>query len=295
MKAGLWLLLGLAFVSAVHAERSALDPGTLMTMRVDGELTLDTSGKVMSYDISTPLEPAVKQMVDRAVSTWRFSPVTADGKPAQARTGMRITLAGRAVTKGYAISVDNVTFRNLPGVPDRQQASRVQRVNVRSVRMTPPKYPTAVMRAGIAGQVLLYIRTSLDGKPEEVIAYQSTLFNARGSDKAMKIARDKLEEEALRIARTWRFKVDSRIATADLKPSDLTVTVPVEYRPYGQPDSDEAGAWRIEVRGEPSVVPWLLTDKDVRYAGVSDVDGSDDLRPVSTDFKFQEDPVGKAL
>lgn len=290
------LLLGpmLLFSAFCSAKEPELPAGSIMTMRIDGELTIDTSGKVMAYDIATPLEPAVKQAVDRAVSAWRFSPVMLDGSAVRARTGMRVTLAARAVDAGYAISVDNVTFRDPPGATATKAAAAAmpEKVRISKSSMTPPKYPIGVHRAGITGQVLLYLHLSMDGKPEDVVAYQSTLFNARGSDKAMQIAREQFEKEAVRAARGWRFKVDTAASAEQLDPSDLTVTVPILYRFAADPEA--AGAWRIELRGERATVPWLLAEKDVRYAGVSDVDG-DDVLPLSDAFEFIGDPVGKAL
>lgn len=97
----------------------------------------------------------------------------------------------------------------------------------------------------------------------------------------------------MRAACAWRFKIDTALAANELTPTDLTVTVPVLYR--CQADPDTAGAWRIEVRSERMPVPWLLDEKDVRYAGVSDVDGDDDLLPLSSALKFVGDPEGKAL
>ncbi len=60
--------------------------------------------------------------------------------------------------------------------------------------MTPPNYPMGVHRAGIAGQVL-YLRLSPKGETEDVIAYQSTLFNIRGTDKALKTAASKWKKK----------------------------------------------------------------------------------------------------
>jgi outer membrane biosynthesis protein TonB len=286
--------LALMMVSAVcgAAEHPALPPGSLMTMRIDGELTIDTAGKVAAYDIATPLEPAVKQAVDRAVATWRFSPVIADDRPAQARAGMRITLAARPVEAGYAISVDNVTFRDPAGTPEKMLAKREKNASISSASMTPPSYPVGIYRSGITGQVLLYIRVSPEGKAEDVVAFQSTLFNSSGTEKSLALARKQLEEASVRAARNWRFKVHSEVPANDLTPRDLTVTVPIQYR--FDPDPDAPGEWRIEARGARAIVPWLVGEAGVRYAGVSDLDANN-VQPLSDGFKFVEDPVGKAL
>ena len=86
----------------------------MMTMRVDGDITIDSQGRVTKYKVTTPVTPTIEKALDKAVHGWRFHPVKVDGQPANARSNMRVTLAAREASNGYAISVDNIIYRDIP-------------------------------------------------------------------------------------------------------------------------------------------------------------------------------------
>jgi len=193
---GMALLLCFIAFSSVAAD--AL-PATesIMTMRVDGELAIDPQGKVLDYRIDTKLEPAVRAQIDKAIPRWRFVPVSIDGKATAVKSRMRITLAAQQVAAGYAVSIDNVVFQDDRASTNMQVmgADAKPADDISAKFRKPPGYPLGLMRAGVEGAVLVYIRVTPDGKAGDVAAVQSALFNVKGRDKTMAEALRVLEKK----------------------------------------------------------------------------------------------------
>lgn len=290
---------------------------SVLTLRVDGDLTIGPDGKVQAYQVRTTLEPQIDALVSKAVNRWRFRPVTVDGVPVVAKSPMRITLAATEAKGGYAVRVDNVTFR--PNTRENYEAalaseqkiraqgktldvtgeaqSHGQHVLIRSQKPPPPSYPEGLMAAGVEGAVLLNLRLNPDGSVAEVFASQSSLLNVKGgSARVLDRARTMLEKSAANAAGKWRFDVQAEDVAA-LKPSALTVRVPVQYvlGPVPRDGSDPlTGKWRHEYRGPNFPVPWLI-GADEQVVGVSDVD-SNEMITGSSPFKLLDQSViGNAL
>lgn len=291
---------------------------SVLTLRVDGDLTIDPQGRVTDYQVRTMLEPKLQQLLAKAVPGWRFQPIQQGGKPIVAKSPMRITLAAAEVQGGYEVRVDNVVFR--PNTKDewttdlalRRQAleqgvagpsspadgapGATQPVLVSAEKLTPPGYPTGLVRAGVEGVVLLNLRLDPDGSVAEVFASQSSLLNVKGRPELLDRARIMLEKNAATTAKNWRFKVEAA-QPSRLTASDLTVRVPVEYT-LSSPRSGEAwltGKWRNEFRGPSFPVPWLLGVEDAQVVGVSDLDSGEFLAG-SSSFKLADKGViGAAL
>ena len=282
-------------VAAEQASQSATTgrAESVMTMRVDGELAIDTQGQVLDYRIDTKLQPELQQLIAKAVPSWLFWPVVIDGKPVAAKTNMRITLAARPVDTGYAIKVDNVTFRTESASPPDPRLYK-DTVSITSKSMKPPGYPKGLQQAGAEGMVLLYLKINLDGKVDQVTAAQSSLFNIKGSAKTMETGLALLEASTVTAAKRWTFQVDPKgKAVTD---EDLTISVPVLYL-LAKKNINAAGLWRQEVRGPMHRAPWLHQIGDIRLAqrpGVSDFD-SGEMLPLTSPFKIRDGVVGKAL
>lgn len=291
------------------AAQAPVEPGngeSVLTLRVDGELTIGPEGGVADYRIRTKLDPQVEAMVRRAVPTWRFKPILVDGAPALATSPMRITLAAEEKPQGYRVTVDNVVFR--PNTREEYEAELASqkahrhvgvageapqpRVWITSRRMQPPMYPAGLIKSGVEGIVLLTLRLNPDGTVAEVFAGQSSLLNVRGRDELLDRARAMLERSAGEVAKRWTFQVEADNPAA-LSAEHLTVRVPVEYTLGARPDA-LAGKWRHEFRGPNLTAPWL-PDEKVSKVGVSDLNGSEMLAGVSPFELSDKSIIGKAL
>ena len=141
-----WIMLVcLLVVSSGGIARDNLQvSNNIMTMRVDGEITLGQNGGVLDYRITTPIKPEMQKLLDKAVRNWTFQPVIA-------KNNMRITLAAREAGRGYAVSVDNVTFRGMspesPGGQGKPSAEQGGSVVITARSMKPGGYPSGMARA----------------------------------------------------------------------------------------------------------------------------------------------------
>ena len=298
-----------ASAANVFAQAPAAEGESVLTLRVDGELSIDAEGRVLDYRIDTRLDPQVESMVRRAVPSWRFKPILSDGQPVIAKSPMRITLAAVEHEQGYQVKVDNVVFRpNTQAEHEAEEAAlkahpRMSvegetpgpRVWITSRSLRPPKYPPDMQQAGVEGIVLLNVRVNPDGTVAEVFAGQSSLLNVKGNAGVLDRARVILERNASAAAKRWTFDVaaeDSRPLSAGA----MTVRVPVEYMlasPGAAPEPI-AGKWRHEFRGPNLQAPWLRGENAPKI-GVSDLNGSEILAGVSPFGLRDESVIGATL
>lgn len=297
-----WIMLACLLVvplGGIAREKLQIS-NSIMTMRVDGEITIGQGGGVLDYKITTPIKPEMQQLLDQAVRKWTFHPVIVDGKPVIAKNKMRITLAAHEAGRGYAVSVDNVTFRGMPSESpsgqDKPSAEQGGSVVITTKSMKAGGYPRGLKQAGVEGAVLLYVRVSLDGNTQDVIAVQSSLYNVRGRQDVLDKARKLFEDNAIAAARRWKFNVT--VTKPNPTPEDMTVTVPYRYVMGRNANREDAGQWRVELRSEKAIVPWLLdtrTDtRTVQDIGVSDLD-SDDVMPLASSLQVPDGVIGETL
>lgn len=311
IRSGLLALLLMAGASAAPASGGQAAPAAgeaVLTLRVDGQLTIDPEGRVSEYRVEGSLDPAVAGMLQRAVPAWRFKPILVDGKPAIATSPMRITLAAEEMAEGYRVKVDNVVF--WPNTPEQHAAAEASRlahpdmrvageaprpgVRILSKTMRPPVYPPEMMQAGVEGIVLLSLRLHPDGSVAEAFASQSSLLNVKGRPEILDRGRIMLERNAATAARRWKFMVLAEDA-ATLAPGDLTVRVPVEYRLGAMTEGGSlAGQWRHEFRGPNRPAPWLPPE-DATRVRVSDLNARDILAGRSPFELSDRSVIGKAL
>ena len=302
----------LATVNVAAATKVQIAQGeNVLTLRVDGDLSIDAAGHVLDYRIRTKLDPDIAKLVAKAVPAWRFEPVVVNGKGIPAKSSMRITLAATEVKGGYEVRVDNIVFR--PDTFEEYEASRAaiqaeserqaadptraasaekprQFVGITARKLTPPGYPSGLMKSGVEGVVLLILRLNPDGSVADVFASQSSLLNVKGKPEVLERARTMLEKNAAATAAKWTFGVEAKNMAA-LNASDLTVRVPVEYvlTGGGTRDASLDGKWRHEVRGPNFPVPWLLAGED-QVIGVSDLDSGEVMAGNST-FRLKDKTV----
>ena len=265
----------------------------LITMRVDGQIAIDAQGKVLDYRIDTKLQPELQALIDKAVPNWLFWPVMVDGKPAAARTGMRITLAGTPVDKGYRIAVDNVTFSS-KGAPGQSAHERIPATP--GVEMSIKSRKSKIHFPGyrVNGLVVVHVRISPQGKVEEIGASQSSLFHLTGSSKLLAKARKAMEDSAIKGIRGWTFNVDTHGRTP--KPEELSGAISVEFV-WNADSADQlngTGVWRHELRGPYQAPAWLRDARLAQRVGSSDMGGSD-MAPLSSTVRLRDGVLGKAL
>lgn len=308
LKMGMLALL-LATAGAQATDRLAVQAAgeSVMTMRVDGELTVGTQGEVESYTLRTKLDPTLQQMLAKAIPAWKLVPMQQGDRPVRARTPMRITLAASEVAGGYEVKLDNVVLAPLTKedfaaaqAAERAAAEAGERIApvgepveepvlISAKKLQPPGYPVGLMRAGVEGIVLLNLRLNPDGTVADVFAVQSSLLNVKGRSETLDKARALLEKESMRVARHWTFTVETSNPMA-LDSEALTVRMPVEYvldPPKKGEGETFAGTWRYEFRGPNLSAPWLLGKEGNQVVGVSDLNGSEQVSG-STPFRLSD-------
>lgn len=284
----LWLACAGAQAGTAPAEQGSGE--SVLTMRVDGELTIGTQGEVEAYALRTELTPDIQKMLDKAIPKWAFVPIEQDGKPVRAKTPMRITLVAREIgEQKYEVKIDNVIFAPLTK-EDREAAERAAGKAVARMNRLPfPRYPQELMLAGIEGSVLLRLRLNPDGSVADVFAEQSSLYNVKGSRRALDKARALLEKSATDAARKWTYSVEN--ASAE-QTQDIDVKVPVKYSLKG-PDEierDGVGVWRYEYRGPRLDPPWKKADDMEPVVGVSDLNNGE-MVSGNTPFRLRDRSV----
>ena len=309
------LLLALSSVQAAPAAAATPVVGeSVLTMRVDGELTIGTEGQVLSYKIRSKLDPTLQALLDKVIPHWHLTPVRQGGKPVNAKTPMRITLAATQIPQGYEVRLDNVVFtpiskEDFAAQDALNRAIRAggeaitmgeeppaQAVVYEAKRMRPPGYPVGLMRARVEGAVLLRLRLNPDGTVADVVASQSSLFDIKGSSDILDKARGLLEKESMRVARSWSFHLDAAHPEL-LTANDLTVSVPVEFRMNspGKRGDDNTAVWRQEFRGPNLPVPWLVGKAGQQLVGVSDLTGSEQVAGSSVFQLSDRSVLGRVL
>jgi hypothetical protein len=293
------VLLAVTPLHAAEPASTAMAGESVLTLRVDGELTIGTEGQVLSYTLRSKVDQNLQNLLAKAIPQWRLVPMQQGGKPVNATSPMRITLAAKQIPAGYEVRVDNVIFRALNNADIAVEKAAMARaratgevvtqvgeaphapVLIDSVKMRPPGYPIGLVKAGVEGVVLLNLRLNPDGTVAEVLATQSSLFDIKGNPSVLDKARGLLEKESVQAAKTWTFKIDAE-KTAQLTHEDLTLVVPVEFV-MGTHNTQELNLtekWRQEFRGPNLPTPWLK--RAAQEVGVSDLAGGEQVAGTAT-------------
>ncbi|WP_330969863.1 TonB family protein [Lysobacter sp. A3-1-A15] len=225
-------------------------------MLVTGSVDIEADGSVSAYEADEPgrLPPAVVQLLGSAVPNWRFQPIEIEGRPARVQTRASILVhAHKAPDDGYLLSIARASF----GSSDDADMPTAK-------RLTPPRYPSDLVRAGVGGTVYLMVKVARDGSVADAMVEQVNLRTV-AKDSAMQRMRDQFAESALAGTRRWTFNPP---VEPDASPY-WVVRVPVHFV---APDASvpKYGDWSAYVPGPRALAPW---------AGVEDMDAPDTLVP----------------
>ena len=290
-----WMVLALVLVfgvGSVSAQRYAEAVNdtleTVVTMRVDGQLSLDAQGHVADYRIDTPVVDSLAASLRRTVLGWTFHPVLVNGVPAPATTKMRVTLAATETAGNYRVKIDNVTF---PGDLAKPEQGSELAGKIARLKLTPPRYPIGLQRAGVTGIVLLAIQVDEKGKVAQVSSVQTQLYDVRGRGKALQLAVGIMERNAVDAARYWTFTLPADFG--NLPQAKRVVMVPVEYSLDDMPGAVSA-PWRTVVRTSRREIPWLQDKAGQQQVGVADV-GHGEMMSLASAFSLADNVIGNAL
>jgi hypothetical protein len=277
----------------------------VLTMRVDGTIAVDETGKVIGHTVETQLDPKLRGLVDTAVAQWRFAPPTIAGKPARVKSAMRVTLAGRKVDEGTSVTIDNVYFFNgdkshAPSHLEAQasavaEAAKNQRATMKIEKMVHPvAYPRDYH---VNGVITLAIRANPDGTVAAVFPTQCSLYFAGGPRLLLARACKRMSEVAANTVKTWKMGV--QLNGDPPTPENLTGTLAIEYKVDTDAKRVEAtgepGRWRAEARTAYTRAPWLEEDRFAQRVGTSDVSGAELVPEQSPLQRIEDDAAPRAL
>lgn len=264
---------------------------TMLVTNIDAWIVIDEQGNPADFGIDTKVPEQVRVGLDRTARRWKFEPVLIDGVARRAKTAVRITLAAHGRdSEGYRVTVDNVLFP--ANAAKRKADAATSGKELTAKRLTPPRYPKELLRAGVSGTVMLALRVNPDGSVAEALPVQTSLFDVRANQKTASRAIALLEKASIAAAREWQVSVGANASSR--RPEDLTVMVPITYMIGTSPTPSQDGLWRQEIRGEKRVIDWLPADAKRQSAGSSDLRNGE-MYPVASDFRFVEDVRGQVL
>jgi outer membrane biosynthesis protein TonB len=292
------LLLALAPVttSAVEpspgAESASRGIEYLLSMSVEGTLLVDTDGSVREYALTTKVSPGLAEAIGKAVKSWRFEPVLIDGQLVRAAAKMHISLAATKTGQDYQVHVENAVFRPADPASGKVPVAQSGSVEATGRRMNPPRYPSAMLHAGIGGRVLVALHFSPEGKVLEVVPVQSMLFDTRGQDRMLSKAIEQFEDATLEAARRWRVAVSVKPGAATTA-MDFTAYTTVDYVIGTHAVAEPAGEWRLVARNARRSPPWL-SEVNAPNVGVADLASGETL-PLSEALRLRSPVAGSAL
>ena len=254
------------------------DAESVMSMRVDGELVFDTTGKVIQHKVITEgLTDEVRDFADARMAQMHFEPVKIDGRLVNARTFTRMTLLARPKDNGnFSIEMESAHFFDgnfsANGAPKEDAEAKRARAGgwTLATKRTGLSYPVGLARSNVSGAVAVRVLLREDGSVEDAFVTQSALFNVRGRDKALDRARALFEKESLRAVRTWKFNPPANKGD----PNDLewrSGDMGIFFTMDGF-KNHKAGQWRQEARGPQRVASWELTRDGGLVVGISAMD-----------------------
>ncbi|KGQ18916.1 TonB family protein [Lysobacter dokdonensis DS-58] len=270
-------------VTAANPTVASKDIEQVLTMRVDGTIAVDETGKVLTSTLDTPVDPRFRDVIERAIATWKFDPPTVDGKPARVKSAMRVTLVGREVAAGTEVTIDNVLFF-APGQQNANWADEAKKLGKLSMAVVEmPRKPLYPKGFHVNGIVTMAVRANADGTVADVFPTQCSLYQAGGRPDDFARACKQMQDLAAKAIKTWKIGItlNGDVPTDD----NLTATVPLEYKMWGDGKrigkTGEPGNWRMEARTQYVEAPWLVEKRLAQRVGTSDVSGSELLQPHS--------------
>ncbi|MUV15467.1 hypothetical protein [Noviluteimonas gilva] len=222
---------------AGNAKRDEAPPPPLeevMTMRVEGTITIDATGHVVAYEIATKKLPdAVRIRLEKAIGGWSFEPVAMPEGKTTGTTSMDLMIAAIKVPEGHLLRLEDAAFGE--GLDARES-----HVATRTYLQSPYRSTNAIVRVAA--------RVDAEGRAEDTGSLRCTLFNAGGDaeEKALICRRlENLSVEAVRVAKFREFNM-TLPGTAEVR---------VMFEPEG-PIDERPGKWRIESRTAQREIAW---------------------------------------
>ncbi len=258
----LWLLL-LPAIPAMAQEK----PEAQFETYVSGTIDVARDGTVSGYTLEGGVKPAIRAAIDKNVRSWRFEPITVDGRAVVATTQMNLQLVAVPVDNGdYGLRVEKVWF----GDPRR------------SNHIPAPAYPADAAKAGRQAKVVLVLRLDPQGNVVEAFPEQTSLDIAPDGKKAQ-YWRKRFEEASIRAAMGWKFTVTEII---DGQPIGGSVRIPVSYA-FGPRE------WGKYIAGPINPVPWKSDTSVAELEAASLQDGQ--AQSLDSSFKLKTEVVGSML
>lgn len=274
----------------------------VLTMRVEGTIAVDATGKVIAHEVKTGIPPRLRELIDNTVPAWRFFPPMVDGAPSAAKTDMRITLLGRKDGDGYEVSIDNVLFSKTDPRGWRAGKESTQESSARTgddatlslARKRPlPVYPPF----NVNGMVTVLLNIAPDGEVIDAVPMQCSLYQASGSDFELARACKAMSDNAATAIKRWTVAIDTHGKPLPTKP--LSATLPVQF--IGMQGGNlvtkasQPGHWRVESRTPYRVPEWARGERFAQRMGTSDAVGSGDLMSSDSPLRLQDGQLGRAL
>jgi outer membrane biosynthesis protein TonB len=253
-----WLVvLALALFSLTATARG---PGAVRkqvetSMMLTGSIEVSKDGDVTNYTLDKvdELPPGIVKFVRDNVDSWKFHPVTVQGKAVAIHNKMNLLLVAKKETDGqYTLRLQAASFGAYQPEADRELTKR---------NMDPPTFPSSAAREGVTGTVYLVLKIGRSGKVEDVVVEQVNL-RIVDSENSMERYRRWLADASLQAARNWAFIPPTKGEQADAP--FWSIRVPVDYRFHGTPDF-QTGKWEAYVPGPRQPYPWA-ENEDARYS-----------------------------
>ena len=257
MSGRIWIGLALALLAtaALAAGPGAVRKQAEASMLVTGQVRIEPDGSVSGWELDRrdTLPEVVTELIDRAITAWRFEPVLVDGKPAKVEAAMSLRLvANRLDDGGYQVSVRSSYFGDdAKGSEGMVKEGRADET-VHAIQMRPPSYPPQAAKAGIRGTVYLVLRIDREGTVDDVFVEQVNLRNI-GSERQMDLMRAVLAKPTAAAARKWTFAIPT--AGEQAGNGYWSIRVPVAYMLDGERDA-AYGRWETYIPGPRHRVPW---------------------------------------
>lgn len=242
----LWVLMVTLSGPALAQSAKAMEELVEVSMLVNGDVTVDPMGKVVSYTIQDEkaLPAGALAFLKRSVEGWAFEPPKMEGEAITLENGMRLLLVAKRVEgDSFQMRIQAATFD--PPARNRGYA-------IRARKLEPPSYPLAAARIGMQGTAYLVLKIGKDGKVKEAIAEQVNL-TVVSTGAVMSRQRALLADSALRAARKWEFEPPTQGDAA--QEAFWSVRVPADFMLAG--GEPKYGDWVPYVPGPRQKAPWI--------------------------------------
>ncbi len=197
----------LAVTPVITTERPTR-AGTAPVVRM--KVSLDAAGAITVAEPETEVPVKALAAIGEAMKAWRFAPARRAGQPVAAET---------------VVSV-------LCQPPPRPAQAKT--IPAKPVHQVTPKYPIAMQRFGLTGQVLIDFKVDVEGRVRNPVIYQSD--------------NPAFEEPAIKALLEWKFEP----ATRDGKPVEIKQRAPIVFLLGGY---TRQSAFGIESHGDQSKLP----------------------------------------